>query len=97
MNEQPQQLEICLLKTEVVCHFTFLTFHILPLPPRKEISFVIQSCCLVYSRFWLRKALQRGFQLDAVFVVHAGFYSIVREKTKAFLTSLTSFQELHFR
>ena len=29
----------------------------------------------------------------AVFVVHAGFYSGVKGKTKAFLTTLTIFQE----
>ena len=30
------QLEICFPKTEAFCHFTFLTFHVFPLPSRKE-------------------------------------------------------------
>ena len=48
--------------------------------------------------FWLRKASQQGFHRWLfLLVVHLGFYRRETEKTKAFLTSLTSFQELHLR
>ena len=32
------QLEICFSKTRALFHFTFLTFHVFPLPSRKEIQ-----------------------------------------------------------
>ena len=73
------------------------------LPPRRKNRTAIKIPLFVVFclfGFWLRKASQglaTGVSSMAVFVVHVGFYSRAREKTKAFLTSLTSFQELHLR
>ena len=54
----------------------------------------IPLLCFIYLGFGWGKRHNGGF-IDGFFVVHAGFHSRVREKTKTFLTSLTSFQELH--
>ena len=62
--------------------------------PSRFLSYLKLLFC--FFAFWLRKESHWGFH-RWLFVVHARFYSRVREKTKAFLTSLTSFQQLHLR
>ena len=55
------KLKICLPRTQAFCHFTFLTFHVFPLPPRKEIQLLTRFLCIVVLcllGFWLRKASQ---------------------------------------
>ena len=53
----------------------------------------------MFSTFFVNLGFGRGKGRNrgsmAVFVVNAGFYRRVKGKTKAFLTSPTSFQELH--
>ena len=53
----------------------------------------------MFSTFFVNLGFGRGKGRNrcsmAVFVVNAGFYRGVKGKTKAFLTSPTSFQELH--
>ena len=72
------------------------TFHVFPLPPRKEIQLLPRFlCCVLFIWVLVEESVTTGVSSMAFFVVHAGFYSRVREKTKTFLTSLTSFQELH--
>ena len=96
LKDKTQKLEICLLKTDVFCHFMLSTFHVFPLPPRKEIQLLPRFlCCVLFIWVLVEESVTTGVSSMAFFVVHAGFYSRVREKTKTFLTSLTSFQELH--
>ena len=72
------------------------TFHVFPLPPRKEIQLLPRFlCCVLFIWVLVEESVTTGVSSMAFFVVHAGFSSRVREKTKTFLTSLTSFQELH--
>ena len=93
-----QQLEICLPKTEVFCHFTFITFSVVPPPPGKEIQLVSNVFrCIFFIWVLVEESVVTGVSSMAVFIVHASSYSRVREQTKAFLTSLTSFQELHHK
>ena len=74
----------------------FSTFYVFPLPPRKEIQLLPRFlCCVLFIWVLVEESVTTGVSSMAFFVVHAGFYSRVREKTKTFLTSLTSFQELH--
>ena len=88
-----QKLEVCLLKTEAFCHFMFLTFHVFPLPPKKELQLRSRFLsCVLFIWVLVEESIAIGVSLMAVFVVHASFYSRVTEKTKAFLTSLTSFR-----
>ena len=64
-----QKLEVCLLKTEAFCHFTFFTFHVIPLPPKKELQFIaikIPQLCFVYLGFGWGKQRNRGF-MDGCF------------------------------
>ena len=84
-------------KTEAFCHFAFfITFHVFPLPPRKELHLLSRFlCCVLLIWVLVEKSVATEVSSMAVFVVHAGFYRRVKGKTKAFLTSLTSFQELH--
>ena len=80
----------------VFCHFMFSTFHVFPLPPRKEIQLLSRFlCCVLFIWVLVEESVTTGVSSMAFFGVHAGFYSRVREKTRAFLTSLTSFEELH--
>ena len=73
----------------------FSTFYVFPLPPRKEIQLLPRFlCCVLFIWVLVEESVTTGVSSMAFFVVHAGFYSRVREKTKTFLTSLTSFQEL---
>ena len=74
----------------------FSTFYVFALPPRKEIQLLPRFlCCVLFIWVLVEESVSTGVSSMAFFVVHAGFYSRVREKTKTFLTSLTSFQELH--
>ena len=74
----------------------FSTFYVFSLPPRKEIQLLPRFlCCVLFIWVLVEESVTTGVSSMAFFVVHAGFYSRVREKTKTFLTSLTSFQELH--
>ena len=83
-------------KTEAFCHFTlFITFHVFPLPPPKELYLLSRFLCCVFVNLGFGRGKRRNRGSMAVFVVHAGFYRRVKGKTKAFLISLTSFQELH--
>ena len=93
-----QQLEICLPKTEAFCQFTFLTFYVFPLPPGNEIQLVSNVFrCILFIWVLVEESVVTGVSSMAVFIAHASSYSRVREQTKAFLTSLTSFQELHLK
>ena len=85
------------LKTEAFGHFTFfITLHVFPLPPRKELQLLSRFLrCVLLICVLVEESVATEVSSMAVFEVHAGFYSRVKGKTKAFLTSLTSFQELH--
>ena len=56
-----------------------------------------QDYFVLFCFVWVlvEESVATRYSLMAVFVVHASFYSRVREKTKVFLASLISFQELH--
>ena len=80
-----QKLEICLLKTDVFCHFMFSTFYVFPLPPRKEIQLLPRFlCCVLFIWVLVEESVTTGVSSMAFFVVHAGFYSRVRRKLKRF-------------
>ena len=80
----------CLLSFYVINFSCFST----AATERNTTATEIPLLCFIYLGFGWGKRHNGGF-IDGFFVVHAGFHSRVREKTKTFLTSLTSFQELH--
>ena len=54
-------------------------------------------CCVLFIWVLIEESVATVVSSMAIFVVHAGFYSRVTEKTKAFLiTSPTRFQEVTF-
>ena len=62
------KLEICLPRTQALCHFKFLTFHVFPLPTRKEIQLLTRFLCIVVLcllGFWLRKVSQQWWFMQA--------------------------------
>ena len=66
-----------LSKTETFCHFAFL----------KDTIATANKIPFCLFGFWLRKRRNCGFTDDCFCKnFHAGFYSRVTEKTKAFLT-----------
>ena len=86
------------LFTENWCLFSFYVINFsrfsTAATARNTTATKIPLLCFIYLGFGWGKRHNGGF-IDGFFVVHAGFHSRVREKTKTFLTSLTSFQELH--
>ena len=80
----------CLLSFYVINFSCFST----AATERNTTATKIPLLCFIYLGFGWGKRHNGGF-IDGFFVVHAGFHSRVREETKTFLTSLTSFQELH--
>ena len=83
-------------KTEAFCHFTFFyNFSCFSTTATERTTSVIKIPLLCFVNLGFGRGKRRNRGSMAVFVVHAGFYRRVKGKTKAFLTSLTSFQELH--
>ena len=84
-------------KTEAFCHFTFFySFSCFSSTATERTTSVIKIPLLCFVNLGLvEESVATEVSSMAVFVVHACFYRRVKGKTKAFLTSLTSFQELH--
>ena len=56
-----QKLEICLLKTDVFCHFMLSTFHVFPLPPRQEIQLLPRFlCCVLFNWVLVEESVTTG-------------------------------------
>ena len=56
-----QKLEICLLKTDVFCHFMLSTFHVFSLPPRKEIQLLPRFlCCVLFIWVLVEESVTTG-------------------------------------
>ena len=75
----------------------FSTFHVFPLPPRKEIQLLSRFlCCVLFIWVLVEESVTtNGGFIDGFFYSSCRLLQQSEEKTKAFLTSLTSFQELH--
>ena len=71
-----QYVEICLLKTDAFCHFTCLST---AATERNTTAIKITLFCFVWVL--VEESVAMRDSLMAVFVVHASFYSRVREKT----------------
>ena len=75
----------------------FSTFYVFPLPPRKEIQLLPRFlCCVLFIWVLVEESVTtNGGFIDGFFCSSCRLLQQSEEKTKAFLTSLTSFQELH--